>query len=114
MKDYIIVDTSFIAVPNVFTPNGDGTNDEFVVKFWSMQSIEIDIYNRWGKRVHHWESGNVRGFEETWTQSVWDGRGTGGRAASPGVYFYNVSGTGRDGVKRHKDGFFHLFSGKDD
>lgn len=113
LEDYIKVDTSFIAVPNVFTPNGDGTNDEFVVKFWSMQSVEIDIYNRWGKRLHSWKSGDVRGFEQTWTQTVWDGRGMGGRMASPGVYFYNVTGIGRDGVKRHKDGFFHLFRGKD-
>lgn len=113
LEDYIRVDTSFITVPNVFTPNGDGNNDEFVVKFWSMQSIEIDIYNRWGKRIHSWSNGNVRGFGQTWTQSVWDGRGMGGRMASPGVYFYNVSGVGRDGVKRQKDGFFHLFRDKD-
>ena len=113
LEDYIKADTSFISVPNVFTPNGDGTNDLFVVKFWSMQSIRIDIFNRWGKRIHYWESGDVRGFEQTWTQTVWDGRGMGGRMASPGVYFYNVTGIGRDGVKRHKDGFFHLFRGKD-
>jgi gliding motility-associated-like protein len=113
LEDYIVADTSFINVPNVFTPNGDGTNDEFVVKFWSMQSVEIDIYNRWGKRLHSWKSGDVRGFEQTWTQTVWDGRGMGGRMASPGVYFYNVTGIGRDGVKRHKDGFFHLFREKD-
>lgn len=113
LENYIRVDTSFISVPNVFTPNGDGTNDEFVVKFWSMQSVEIDIYNRWGKRLHSWKSGDVRGFEQTWTQTVWDGRGMGGRMASPGVYFYNVTGIGRDGVKRHKDGFFHLFRDKD-
>jgi len=112
LKDYIIVDTSFIAVPNVFTPNGDGTNDEFVVKFWSMQSIEIDIYNRWGKRVHHWESGDVRGFENTWTETVWDGR-LGGRYASPGVYYYTVMGEGRDGEKRRKHGFVHLFRDKE-
>jgi gliding motility-associated-like protein len=113
LEDYIVADTSFINVPNVFTPNGDGTNDEFVVKFWSMQSVEIDIYNRWGKRLHSWKSGDVRGFEQTWIQTVWDGRGMGGRMASPGVYFYNVTGIGRDGVKRHKDGFFHLFREKD-
>ena len=65
---------------------------EFVVKFWSMQSIKIDIFNRWGKRVHHWESGDVRGFEGTWTETVWDGRGMGGRYASPGVYYYVVEG----------------------
>ncbi len=113
LGDYIVADTSFIAVPNVFTPNGDGTNDEFVVKFWSMQSIEIDIYNRWGKRVHHWESGDVRGFEGTWTETVWDGRGMGGRYASPGVYYYNVVGEGRDGERRRAHGFFHLFRDKD-
>jgi gliding motility-associated-like protein len=113
LQSYIIADTSFIAVPNVFTPNGDGTNDEFVVKFWSMQSIEIDIYNRWGKKVHRWESGDVRGFENTWTETVWDGRLMGGRYASPGVYYYNVVGMGRDGERRRAHGFFHLFRDKD-
>jgi gliding motility-associated-like protein len=113
LEDYIVADTSFIAVPNVFTPNGDGTNDEFVVKFWSMQSVKIDIFNRWGKRVHHWDSGDVRGFEGTWTETVWDGRGMGGKYASPGVYYYVVEGDGRDGVKRHTKGFVHLFRDKD-
>ncbi|TNF44067.1 MAG: T9SS type B sorting domain-containing protein [Bacteroidetes bacterium] len=113
LPSYIIADTSFVAVPNVFTPNGDGTNDEFVVKFWSMQSIEIDIFNRWGKRVHHWDSGDVRGFENTWTETVWDGRLMGGRYASPGVYYYNVVGMGRDGERRRAHGFFHLFRDKD-
>jgi len=113
LKDYIVADTSFIAVPNVFTPNGDGTNDDFVVKFWSMKSVKIDIFNRWGKRVHHWDSGDVRGFEGTWTETVWDGRGMGGRYASPGVYYYVVEGEGRDGVQRHTKGFVHLFRDKD-
>ncbi len=112
LPDYIIVDTSFVAVPNVFTPNGDGTNDEFVVKFWSMQSIEIEIFNRWGKRVHSWTSGDVRGFENIWTETVWDGRLMGGRYASPGVYYYNVVGEGRDGKRRRAHGFFHLFRDK--
>lgn len=113
MEDYIEVDTSFIAVPNVFTPNGDGTNDEFVVQFWSMKSIQISIFNRWGKRVHYWESGDVRGFGDTYTETVWDGRIMGGRYASPGVYYYDVVGRGRDGEKRKKHGFVHLFRNKD-
>ncbi|QIA07330.1 T9SS type B sorting domain-containing protein [Draconibacterium halophilum] len=113
LEDYIEVDTSFIAVPNVFTPNGDGTNDEFVVQFWSMQSIEINIFNRWGKRVHYWQSGDVRGFDDTFSETVWDGRIMGGRYASPGVYYYDVVGRGRDGEKRKKHGFVHLFRNKD-
>ncbi len=113
LQDYIVVDTSFISAPNVFSPNGDGVNDEFVVKFWSMKSIEISIFNRWGKRVHFWESGDVRGFEGSLTESVWDGRLMGNRYASPGVYYYDVLGMGRDGKKRRAHGFVHLFRGKD-
>lgn len=112
IENNIVVDTSFIAVPNVFTPNGDGINDEFVVQFWSMQSIRISIFNRWGKRIHFWKGDDIQGFEGTWTETVWDGRLMGGRMASPGVYYYNVEGTGRDGTKRRTNGFFHLFRGK--
>ncbi|MFW6290020.1 MAG: gliding motility-associated C-terminal domain-containing protein, partial [Mariniphaga sp.] len=112
LEDYIRVDTSFVAVPNVFTPDGDGINDNFVVKFWSMQSMNISIFNRWGKRIHFWESSNVRGFEEARAEAVWDGR-SGGRYASPGVYYYVIEGRGRDDKTRKKHGFFHLFRGKD-
>ncbi len=113
LEDYIVVDTSFISAPNVFSPNGDGVNDEFVIKFWSMKSIEISIFNRWGKRIHFWESGDIRGFEGSMTESVWDGRLMGNRYASPGVYYYDVLGMGRDGKKRRAHGFVHLFRGKD-
>jgi gliding motility-associated-like protein len=112
LQGYIQVDTSFVAVPNVFTPNGDGNNDMFIVKFWSMQSIKIQIFNRWGKRIHFYESSNVRGFDEVYTASVWDGR-INNRFASPGVYYYIVEGRGRDNKGRRADGFFHLFRGKE-
>ena len=112
LDDYIDIEPSLIEVPNVFTPNGDLLNDEFVVNFKSMQSLEINIFNRWGKRVHYWKSGDVRGFEDTWAETVWDGK-IGGRYASPGVYFYDVVGTGRDGEKHKKHGFVHLFRDKD-
>ncbi len=112
LDDYINVDTSFVEVPNVFTPDGDGTNDLFIIKFWSMQSINIQVFNRWGKRIHFWESNNVSGFESAFAETVWDGR-VGGRDASPGVYYYVIEGRGRDDKTRRKRGFFHLFRGKD-
>lgn len=61
------------------------------------------------KTIHTWQSGDVRGFEGTWTETVWDGRLMGGRYASPGVYYYNVVGEGRDGKN---DGLmvFSIFS----
>jgi gliding motility-associated-like protein len=114
MADYIVADTSFIEAPNVFTPNGDGTNDKFAIKFFSMKSVKVTILNRWGKVIHTWESNNVQGFlntAETVPESVWDGK-IGGKYASPGVYYYVVEGVGRDDKRRKQAGFFHLFRDK--
>jgi gliding motility-associated-like protein len=111
---YIVADTSFVDAPNVFTPNGDGVNDDFVVKFWSMKEVKISIFNRWGKLLHVWESNNVQGFGPTITsvpQAVWDGK-VGGKYATPGVYYYVVDGKGRDNERRRASGFFHLFRDK--
>lgn len=44
-------------LPNVFTPNGDGINDEWFINFAAASSFttyRISIYNRWGILV--WES----------------------------------------------------------
>jgi len=114
LDGYIKADTSFVDAPNVFTPNGDGTNDEFIVKFWSMKEIKISIFNRWGKLLHVWESNNVINFDntiETVPQSVWDGK-VGGKVCTPGVYYYVVEGRGRDNERRRTSGFFHLFRDK--
>jgi uncharacterized repeat protein (TIGR01451 family)/gliding motility-associated-like protein len=51
-----------ITIPNVFTPNGDGIND-----FWVIKNIEkypdndLYIYNRWGNEVF-----KTRGYNNTW------------------------------------------------
>ena len=110
----IVIQVSFIDAPNVFTPNGDGKNDNFTVMFFSMKSVKISIFNRWGKLLHVWENNNLQGFYNTVDkvpQSVWDGK-VGGRMATPGVYFWIAEGIGRDGVRRKGNGFFHLFRDK--
>ena len=112
LDDYIYVDSSFVHAPNVFTPNGDGVNDVFGVKFTSMKSMKITIVNRWGKKVHFWEKSDIRGFNDSYEEMVWDGR-IGSRLASPGVYYYVVEGIGRDDKKRRAHGFVHLFREKD-
>jgi gliding motility-associated-like protein len=53
-------------IPNVFTPNGDGMNDE--LQFFNIdQTAEynVQIFNRWGKKVYegadalaHWDGGD--------------------------------------------------------
>lgn len=108
---YIIADSSFIEAPNFFTPNGDGANDKFVIKYSSMKSIDIKIFNRWGKQIYAVSRSNLGAFDNGGVDLGWDGK-IGGRYASPGVYYYVVEGRGRDDRKRKKQGFFHLFRGK--
>jgi gliding motility-associated-like protein len=105
LKDYIIVDTSLVKVAPVFTPNGDGINDILIIKTRSLQSLDFQIFNRWGRSVHHFsKNGYIPADSEI---AAWDGR-IGNKIASPGTYFYVVDALGRDGVRRRKKGFVQL------
>lgn len=70
-------------IPNVFTPNGDGINDRFMVLANGLDFFpQIIIYNRWGTIVYKIE--NV-------SQIVWDGRTFDGTLVTPGTYFYVIT-----------------------
>ena len=34
-------------IPNIFTPNGDDTNDEFIVRPLCYEILEFKIFDRW-------------------------------------------------------------------
>jgi len=108
---FINVDTSLVVLPNVFTPNGDGANDEYVIKSQSLKSLSIKIYNRWGGLVHSWSYSNIRSSDYTIEHSIWDGK-IGSRMASPGVYYIVARAVGRDDKEYTKTGFIHLFRQK--
>ena len=44
----VIIKDFVLYIPNSFTPNFDGLNDEFIVKGLGVSTFKIDIYNRWG------------------------------------------------------------------
>lgn len=73
--------TDMFVVPNVFTPNNDGKNDDFRVYSNGVTLFSIDIYSRWGNLVFRRE-----GHE----QIIWDGRLTNGTLVKPGTYFYVI------------------------
>lgn len=75
----VVVDrlTNFF-IPNVFTPNGDGFNDELDWEVEGIEEFTISIYNRWGGKVFESES-----IEDTWT----------GDEEPSGVYYYVITGT---------------------
>lgn len=90
----VSVSTSQLVVPNVFTPNGDGRNDEFRVMYRSIVEFECWVYNRWGKLVYHW----------TDPAKGWDGT-INGRPAAEGAYYYVIRAKGADaeaGGEYHK------------
>ncbi len=76
---------SSLDVPNVFTPNGDGINDEFRVAYRSLISFHGVIYNIWGRKVFEW----------TDPATGWDGT-INGRPAAAGVYYYVIEAVGDD------------------
>lgn len=84
---------SMLEVPNVFTPNGDGKNDEFRVAYKSIIEFHGWIYNRWGRKVFEW----------TDPTKGWNGT-INGRSAAAGVYFYIIQGKGSDGVEYKRKG----------
>ena len=50
--DKIVVDPSKLDIPNVFTPNGDGLNDNFIVDSRSLRNISVVIFSRSGMKVY--------------------------------------------------------------
>lgn len=97
------VSESFIDVPNVFTPNGDGKNDEFRVAYRSIADYKMLVYSSWSGRV----------YISTNPAEGWNGR-IGGRLAPPGAYYYIITATGTDGKKFKLKGNINLLRGKHD
>ncbi|MGQ0828856.1 MAG: PKD domain-containing protein, partial [Bacteroidota bacterium] len=94
IKVYYIFCEEELFIPNVFTPNGDGINDEFAIGGVCKQdNYKVQIFNRWGIQLFTTDIKNL----------AWDGRTKSGEEASDGVYYY---------VLTHKDktytGFLHL------
>ena len=57
-------------MPNVFTPNQDGINDEFApINPTNIQDFELQVFDRWGKQV--FASQQVQdGWDGTWKQQA--------------------------------------------
>jgi gliding motility-associated-like protein len=41
-----------IYIPNVFTPNADGNNDEFLVYGTGITELQMEIFDRWGEKLY--------------------------------------------------------------
>ena len=93
----IIQNNNYIFIPNTFTPNGDGKNDEFQVTISNIKSYHIKIFDRWGAPL--FESGDIK---QNWKG---DYRG---QAVPAGTYFYVIHAYGIDDTSIDKSGYITI------
>lgn len=87
-SETIVVNATKFRIPNVFTPNGDGKGDEFVIRYDGILSdYDLSVYSRSGQLVFHSQQ----------IDKYWDGKMSGNNDASEGVYFYVVTATDENG-----------------
>ena len=82
-----------VMVPNAFSPNGDGNNDVLFVLGTNVLKFELNIFNRWGKRV----------FTSTNQSDGWDGTFK-GQKENNGVFAYSLVYTTPDGTQHSTKG----------
>jgi gliding motility-associated-like protein len=78
-REICIIPKSILYIPNAFTPNNDGINDEFKPIISDVSPIELRIYNRWGKEL----------FKTNDPNKGWDGNYD-GKKAMGGTYVYKL------------------------
>lgn len=89
----INIGESQLLIPNAFSPNGDGVNDEWKVAYRSILTFQCHIFDRNGHQVCHLTS----------PEQGWDGK-VNGKFVDSGVFFYVIEATGADGKKYKKSG----------
>jgi len=83
------------SLSNVFTPNKDGVNDQFVLKSASVHSVTVDIFNRYGAIVY--QNYIVPNRDTSNIVFLWNGLTKSGIKCPDGTYYYVVSLDGNEG-----------------
>lgn len=94
----VTVSESMLEVPNILVPDSPSSkNAKFLVKYRSLRSFELWVYNRWGQELYH----------TTDPGDGWDGH-IGGSVAATGAYYYLVKAEGTDGIQYVKKGALNV------
>lgn len=76
----------FMDVTNIFTPNGDASNNTFQPMLRGVFNVSLAIYNRWGQLIQTTAA----------LQPIWDGRTESGMPVPDGTYYW-ILGYTRNG-----------------
>jgi len=105
----VLQDPDGIVIYESFSPNGDGTNEEFVIKrLKKYPKNNLQIFNRWGVKVFDKDQYEQEGVERFTGFS--DGRITieRGKSLPVGTYYYTLSYVDSSNSPNTKSGSFYL------
>ncbi len=80
------IDPLTFNIPNIFTPNNDGVNDQYFIELENAASFEAIIFNRWGNEM----------ISQNKINEKWDGKSASGKMSDDGVYFIKYKIIGLD------------------
>ncbi|MDW8158334.1 MAG: gliding motility-associated C-terminal domain-containing protein, partial [Bacteroidia bacterium] len=89
---------SKVEIPNAFSPNGDGNNEEFYIYHQGLEYFEIQIFDRYGVLLFHSHDPNFR----------WKGTSSEGEALPEGIYIFILTAKGKDGRVLNRKGTITL------
>jgi gliding motility-associated-like protein len=70
-----------VLIPNIFSPNGDGIHDTWVIQYLhDYPGCIVDIFNRYGQKIYHSE-----GYGKPWDGTI------NGNPVPMGTYYYIVN-----------------------
>jgi len=98
MRTIIIDQPIIVTVPNIFSPNGDGINEEFSIITSGVTDLNCEIFNRWGQKV----------FTISSPTGKWDGKLDNGNSGTEGTYFYTLTAKSYDGKQHNSQGSITL------
>jgi len=82
-----------VMIPTVFSPNNDGKNDNLCVLGGCIETMNLQIFNRWGEKI----------FESNEETDCWDGTFN-GQKVNTGSFVYKLNGTRIDGSEFNSAG----------
>ena len=96
------IQASTVYIPNAFSPNNDGLNEEFKVEGQALHHLDgegfarfqLTVFNRWGERV----------FQTSNPNKGWDGTSKNGERLGAGTYIYKLYAVSQQGQTFTKKG----------
>jgi gliding motility-associated-like protein len=98
-----VYDSLQVHIPNIITPNNDGTNDWFSIQVNAPITGSVSILNRWGNTVY---SSDVKANNKG-TIQLWDGK-TNQQEVVEGTYYYRFQLTDLQGKELEMHGFVEV------